>query len=112
MLIIEKKDILILAKVPTQRLDDTTLTAEAEYAINFSEQKNKFCQSLKYNEVNSFIFANGVEIYKFKAKDSEINAVPLYLGNVSKHFLVDNIKKTGLCGYVYDFSVDYYEIYS
>ena len=32
----KKKDILILGKGPTQRLDDTTLTAEAEYSINFS----------------------------------------------------------------------------
>ena len=57
--------------------------------------------------MNSFIFANGVEIYKIKAKDSEINAAPLCLGNVSRDFPFDNMKKTGLCGYVYDFSVDY-----
>ena len=64
--------------------------------------------SLHYNEVNSsYIFVNGVEIHKFKAKNSEIHAAPLHLGNVSKHFSVDNMKKTGLYGYVYDFSVDY-----
>ena len=50
--------------------------------------------------MNSYTFVNGVEIYKFKAKDSEINTAPLCLGNVSK---VDNMKKTGLYGYVYDF---------
>ena len=44
---------------------------------------------------------------RFKAKDSEIVATPLYLGNISKDFSVDNMKKTGLNGYVYDFSVDY-----
>ena len=32
---------------------------------------------------------------------------PLCLGNISKDFSVDNMKKTGLNGYVYDFSVDY-----
>ena len=48
-----------------------------------------------------------LEIVKFKAKDSEILATPLCLGNVSKEFSVDNIKKTGLYGYVDDFSVDY-----
>ena len=32
---------------------------------------------------------------------------PLYLGNISKDWLVDDIKKTGLKGCVYDFSVDY-----
>ena len=29
------------------------------------------------------------------------------LGNISKDFSVDNMKTTGLNGYVYDFSVDY-----
>ena len=48
-------------------------------------------------------FVNGTEIIKFKAKDSEIVANPLCLGNVS----ADNMKKTRLNGYVYDFSVDY-----
>ena len=42
-----------------------------------------------------------------KAKDSEIVATPLYLGNVSKDRTVDNMKKTGLNGYVYDFTADY-----
>ena len=50
---------------------------------------------------------NGTEIYKFKAKDSEIVASPLYFGNISKDWSTDNIKKTGFNGYVYDFSVDY-----
>ena len=50
---------------------------------------------------------NGTEIYKFKAKDSEIVATPLCLGNISKDWSVDNMKKTEFNGYVYDFSVDY-----
>ena len=49
---------------------------------------------------------NGTEIYKFKAKESEIVASPLCLGNVSKDWSTDNMKKTRF-GYVYDFSVDY-----
>ena len=40
MLIIDQKDILILGKVPAQGLDDTTFTAEKEYAINCSEKRN------------------------------------------------------------------------
>ena len=44
---------------------------------------------------------------KFKAKDCEIVATPLCLGNISKDFSIDNIKKTRLNGYVYDFSADY-----
>ena len=53
------------------------------------------------------MFVNGTEIHKFKAKDSEIVATPLCLGNISKDWSVDNMKKTGLNEYVYDFSVDY-----
>ena len=50
---------------------------------------------------------NGTEMYKFKAKDSEIVAIPLCLGNISKDWSVNNMKKTGFNDYVYDFSVDY-----
>ena len=53
------------------------------------------------------MFVNGKEIYKYKARDSEIVATPLYLGKMSKDWSVDNMKKTGLNVYVYDFHVDY-----
>ena len=46
-------------------------------------------------------------MYKFKAKDSAIVASPLCLGNISKDWSTDNMKKTRLTGYVYDFSADY-----
>ena len=32
---------------------------------------------------------------------------PICLGNTSKDWSVDNMKKTGFTGYIYDFSVDY-----
>ena len=69
--------------------------------------KKKFCLSLHCNRANSYLFVNGTEIYKFKAKASEIVATPLCLGNISKDRFVDNMKKTGFNGYVCDFSVDY-----
>ena len=54
------------------------------------------------------MFFNGTEIYKFNAKDSEIVARPLCLGNISKDWWTDNTeKKTGFDGYFFDFSVDY-----
>ena len=77
------------------------------YSISFTEKNKRFFLSLHYNGTNSYLFVNGTEIYKFKAKDSETVATPLCLGNISKDWLIDNIKKTGLNGYVYDFSVDY-----
>ena len=50
---------------------------------------------------------NRAEIYKFRAQDSEILASLSCLGNISKDWSTDKIKKKGLNGYVYDFSVDY-----
>ena len=66
------------------------------YSINFTEHNKKFCLSLHYNGANSYLFVNGTEIYKFKAKDSEIVATPLCLGNISKDWSVDNMKKLDL----------------
>ena len=77
------------------------------YSINFTEDNKKFCLSLHYNRANSYLVVNGIEIYTFNAKDSEIVATRLYLGNILKDWAVDNMKKTGLNGYVYDFSADY-----
>ena len=80
------KDMFILGKVPTDDLDNTTLIVEKEYSTNFTEQQKRFCLSLHFIGVNSFIFLNRAEIYKFKAIDFEINAALLCLGNVSKKF--------------------------
>ena len=100
MLIMKEKDILILGKGPRQGLNNTTLAAEEEYAINFSEQQMKFCLSLHYSGANSYFFVNSVEIHKFKANDFEINAAALRLGNFAKKFSIDNMKKTELYGHV------------
>ena len=62
---------------------------------------------MQYNGANSCLFVNGTEIYKFKAKDSEIAATPLCLGSISKGWSLDNMNRTGFNGYVYDFRVDY-----
>ena len=78
-----KKDILVLGNGPTQGLEHT-LTPEKMYPINFSVTEKKFCLSLHYNGANSYLFANGTEIYKFKAEESKIVASSLCLGNISK----------------------------
>ena len=61
---------------------------------------------MRYNAAKSYLFVNGTEVYKSKAKDSEIVATPLCLRNILKDWSIDNRKKTGFNGYVYDFSVD------
>ena len=104
------KDILILGKGPTQGLGEHSLTAEKMYSVNFTDHRKKCCLSLHYNGANSYLFVNSTETIKFKAKDSNITATPLYLGNISKDWSVDNMKDTGSNGYVYDFSVDYHAI--
>ena len=70
------------------------------------KENRKFWLRLHYNGANSYLFVNGKEIMKFKAKDSEIVAIPLCLGNVSKDWSTDNMKKTRLNGYVYEFLVN------
>ena len=77
------------------------------YSVNFTVTKKKFCLRLHYSGTNSYLFVNSTEINKFKAKDSEIVATPLCLGNISKDWSVNNMKKTRFTGYVYDFSEDY-----
>ena len=99
----KNKNILILGKGQTKGLDNTSLTAEAEYSINFlRSKKKKFCLSLHDNSSNSFLFVNATKIHQFKGKDSEIKKYPFCLG-----FSVDNMNNTGLNGYIYDFSIDY-----
>ena len=77
-----KKRILVLGKGPIQGLEHT-MSAEKMYSVNFAEL-NKSCLSLLYNRANSYLFVNGKEIHKFKAKDSGMVATPLCLGNISK----------------------------
>ena len=62
---------------------------------------------MHYNKETSYLFVNGTEIHKYKSKDSEVLANSLCLGNISKDWSVNILKKAGLNGYVYDFSVDY-----
>ena len=86
----EKKN-LILGKGPTQGLEHS-MSAEKIYSINFTEHNKKFCLNLHYNGANSYLFVNGKEIIKFKAKYSEIVSTPLCLENISKDWTVDNKK--------------------
>ena len=73
------------------------------YPVNFSVTKNRFFLSLHYNETNSYLFVDGKETVKFKAKDSEIVASP----NISKGWSTNNMKNIGLNGSIYEFNVDY-----
>ena len=104
------KDILILGEGPTQGLDGTTLTAKAKYPISFTQSGKRFVLSLHYNGSNSFLFVNAIKVYQFNAKNSKIIDYALCLGNISKDFTINNLKKTGLKGVVKFFSVNFNSI--
>ena len=80
------KNILVFGEAPTQGSDNATITAEAKYPINFIESGKKSVLSLHYNGRNGFLFVSAVKMYQFKAKDSR-------LGNISKYFTINNMKK-------------------
>ena len=81
----KNKDILILGEGATEGLNDTTLTREAKYPINFTQPKKRFVLSLHYNQ-NNF---NLLMLYEFKAKDFEIKDYTLCLDNISKNFTIN-----------------------
>ena len=92
ILIIRKRLSYFLVKVQ-QRLDDTTITAEAKYSINFTRSRRKFCLELHYNESKSLLFVTTTKIDHFKTKDSEIKPCLMCLGNISIDCAVNNMKK-------------------
>ena len=94
----KRKDTLILGKGPTWGLDSTTFTAEVLYPVSFTQSGKRCVLSLHYNRSNSFLFVNATKVYQFKAKGSEVKDYALCLGNVSKDFTINNMKKTGLKG--------------
>ena len=91
------KNTSVLCGGSAQGLDNAAITAKAEYPINFAESGKRMVLSLHYNENNSFLFVNAVEI-----KPSQLCVV-----NISKDFTIDNMKKPGLKGSVKVFSVAY-----
>ena len=79
------------------------------YSPNFSAENKIFCLSLHCNDDNSYLFVNGKEVSKFKAKKSEIKANRLTLGSrsTSANLSSSDIEDSKLHENVYEFSVDY-----
>ena len=88
------KYISILDKGTTQGLDGTTFKAGALYPINFIQSGKRSVLSLHYNGSNSFLFVNATNAYQFKAKNSETKDYALCLGNFSKVFTINNMKRS------------------
>ena len=73
----KKNDILVLDKGSTDRLGNAAIKVEATYSVNITKSRKKICLSLHYNLTNRFLYASGIKIHQFKAKDSEVKPCPL-----------------------------------
>ena len=91
-----------------QGISDKILYADKIYSQNFTAVNKRFLLSLHYNGDNSYLFVNGKQELKFKAKDDQI-VKEIYLENISDNWSNANAKKTGFYGSMYDFAVDYTE---
>ena len=61
-------DVLVLGHGLIQKIDDTRIYTEKMYSANFSVASKTFCLSLHYNGDDSYLFVNGENVIKFKAK--------------------------------------------
>ena len=100
-------NIYVMGKDFIQGINDTTIYAGKLCHNNFTEFGVKFVLSLHYNDNNSYLFANGRQELKFKAKDDQITSEGLCLENLSGEWTKSESEKTELYGNIYDFVVDY-----
>ena len=102
--------IYIMGEGLVQGIHDTTLYAEKNYWRNFTDPVQKFIISLHYNGDESYLFVNGRQELKFKAKTDQLVKEKLCIGNLSDQWTASESEKTGLYGSIYDFVVDYEQI--
>ena len=98
------QNILVLRKDFIQKIDNTTIYAERMSSPSFPLDDKIFCLSLHYNSDNSYLFVNGKEVSKSKAKNSELKKYNLCLGSILKDYDKKDVSDIGLNGLVYDFS--------
>ena len=92
----KENDIFIIGDGFVQGINDTTLYAQKLYSQNFTAVNKNFVLSLHYNGDNSYLFANGKQELRFKARDDQIAKEILCLGNISDDWTAANAQKTGL----------------
>ena len=94
----------------TQGINDTTIYAGKNFYRNFTDFGKKIVLSLHYNGDNSYLFVNGKQELKFKAKTDQLVKEKLCIGNLSDQWTTSESEKTGVYGKIYDFVVDYEQI--
>ena len=57
----QKDNVLVLGEGPTKAINDSICAAE-KTTVNFSKAKAKFCLSLHYNDVKSFLYVNKIDL--------------------------------------------------
>ena len=100
-------NIYVIGKELTQGINGTTIYAKKLFHNNFTKFGVKFALRLHYNGDNSYLFANGRQELKFKAKDNQIISEKICLGNLSDQWTTSELEKTGVYGNIYDFIVDH-----
>ena len=102
--------IYLMGEGLTQGIHDTTLYVEKNYYRNFTDPGKKFVLSLHYNGDDSYLFVNGRQESKIKAKTDQLVKEKLCIGNLSDQWTASESEKTGLYGNIYGFLVDYQAI--
>ena len=100
-------NIYVMGKDYIQKINDITIYSEKMFYRNFTDPGHKFLLSLHYNGENSYLFVNGKEELKFKAKTNQMIKENLCLGNLSSDWTRNESTKTSLYRNIYDFVVDY-----
>ena len=100
-------NIFIMGDGFVQGINDMTLYTEKIYSQKFTQPNKKFVLSLHYNDNDSYLFVNGKQELKFKAKSDQLIKEKLCIGNLSDQRTTSESEKTGLYGNIYDFIVNY-----
>ena len=95
-------NIFIMGDAFVQVINDTTLYAEKMFSQNFTQPSTKFVLSLHYNGDDSYLFVNGKQELKFKAKTESLVTEKLCIGNISDNWSTSESEKIGLYGNIYD----------
>ena len=106
-----ENNIYVMGDLFIQGINDTTIYAEKIFYRNFTDPGKKFMLSLHYNGGDSYLFVNGRPELKFKCKTDQLVKEKLCIGNLSDQWTTNESEKTGLYGNIYDFVVDYEQIF-
>ena len=86
-------NIYVMGDGLTQGIHDTTLYVEKNYWRNFTDPSKKFVLSLHYNGDDSYLFINGRQELKFKAKTDQLVREKLCIRNLSDQWTASESEK-------------------